>query len=109
MCTVLISQHSWRFLNKPPVSLFTGSKDMVGRKVCSWWRRSRVGSPNRTVPNIGRTEQRSCSFPGEHEPRRTVAPYVRFVWMFGSPGYEPSRTDVSNVRVRFVFGSFGSV
>ena len=67
------------------------------------------GEPNRTVPNIGRTEQRSCSFPGEHEPRRTVAPYVRFVWMFGSPGYEPNRTDVSNVRVRFVFGSFGSV
>ena len=25
--------------------------------------------------------------------------------MFGSPGYEPNRTDVSNVRVRFVFGS----
>src|SRR5947199_10457633 len=65
--------------------------------------------PNRTVPNIGRTEQRSCSFPDEHEPKRTVAPYVRFVWMFCSPGYEPNPTGVSNVRVRFVFGSFGSV
>src|SRR5437762_10871320 len=68
------------------------------------------GEPNRTEPNIVRTEQRSGSFPGEHEPRRTVTPNVRFAWMFGSPEFEPNRTaGMSNVRVRFVFGSFDSV
>ena len=43
-----------------------------------WARRT---EPNRT---LGEPEQRSGSFPGKHEPNRTVAPNGRFVWMFGS-------------------------
>src|SRR5436309_281096 len=48
----------------------------------------RVGLPNRTRAN--RTEPNRTL--GEHEPRRTVTPNVRFAWMFGSPEFEPNRT-----------------
>src|SRR5436190_24385927 len=78
------------------------------------------GEPNRTVPNIGRTEQRSGSFLGEHEPRRTVAPNVRFVDVrFGSPWFgimlchEPYRTDIcgsfKKPNTNRTWGLFGSV